>query len=94
MTMETITQSMNADQSEEVYIRHRWPWVIALKYLVNRIGLPTALVIFGLGVWTGHIPSPFMDIAHSLEDHVMQTDTVLDLLIANQKLLITMQAAR
>lgn len=83
----TVTRTLsdhaiNTDQSEEAYIMNRWPWIIAFKYLMNRVGLPTFLVMFGLGVWTGHIPSPFMDIAASLNAHVHQTDKLLALLIA------------
>lgn len=66
--------------SGEAMIVQKWPWLIAVKFLFDKVGLPTALVLFGLGVWTGWIPSPFLDIAAALEQHVQQTDVMLDLL--------------
>lgn len=66
--------------NNEAIIVQKWPWLIAVKFLFDKVGLPTALVLFGLGVWTGWIPSPFLDIAAALEQHVQQTDLMLDLL--------------
>ncbi len=76
-----LTQNTNKDIiSGEQMILEKWPYLVAIKYLFDKVGFPTALVLFGLGVWTGHVPSPYLDIAQSLEKHVIQTDKMMLLL--------------
>lgn len=71
------TINVNTEQTPDQVVQSRYPWLVAVNWMINKIGLPTGLVLFGVGVWTGHVPSPYLDIAHSLERHVQQTDQVI-----------------
>lgn len=71
------TINVNTEQTPDQVVQSRYPWLVAVNWMINKIGLPTGLVLFGVGVWTGHVPSPYLDIAQSLERHVQQTDQVI-----------------
>ena len=63
---------MITEQTTDQVIQSKYPWLIAVNWMINKVGLPTGLVLFGVGVWTGYIPSPYLDIAQSLGRHVEQ----------------------
>lgn len=45
-----------------------WAW--------NKFGLATLLIIFGLGVFTGLVPSPLSDIQAAVETHRVDTKSM------------------
>lgn len=70
--------NVNTEQTPDQVVQSRYPWLVAVNWMINKIGLPTGLVLFGVGVWTGHVPSPYLDIAQSLERHVEQSDRMIE----------------
>lgn len=77
----------------EGYILRRWPWLLMARWLFDKIGLPTLLILFGLGVWTGHIPSPFLTLAEKMDQRLVQTEQTMQLLYKNQEIMMRNQEA-
>ena len=72
------TINVNTEQTPDQVVQSKYPWLVAVNWMINKIGLPTGLVLFGVGIWTGYVPSPYLDIAQSLERHVEQSDRMIE----------------
>lgn len=77
-----LEKYVNGDKA----VLERYPWLMAVKWGFDKVGMPTMLVAFGLGVWTGWIPSPLLDMAQALNQHVEQTGDLIEILKAALKL--------
>lgn len=80
-----MEQIAEAYVNTEKAVLGRWPWLAAVKWATDSIGLPILLVLFGMGVWVGWVPSPFLDMTKAMIEHNQQTVQMVELLIANQK---------
>lgn len=80
-----MEQIAEAYVNTEKAVLGRWPWLVAVKWATDSIGLPILLVLFGMGVWVGWVPSPFLDMAKVMVEHNQQTTQIVELLVANQR---------
>ena len=60
------------------------PWYVRAFVTV---GLPTALVVVGLGIWTGYVPSPLAK-EDTLKQHVQQAGDLAVPIKANHRVLL------
>ena len=77
---ETLVEAVTSRIDGDAYILQRWPWLYAAQWAFNKIGMPTILIVFGMGVWTGQISSPLTDIATDIRTSVVQTDKLIRLI--------------
>lgn len=75
-----MEQDLGTYTNGDKAILAKWPWLAAVKWSFDKVGLPILLILFGLGVWTGWIPSPMMDMAQAMTKHVEQTEVLIQLL--------------
>lgn len=58
-------------------------WVKSASYLIKDIGLTTFVVLFLLGIWSGHIKSPF---SHGIANNTMLIQQNQGLILASNEL--------
>ena len=76
MTEKLKEQYVNGEKA----IVDRWPWLVAIKWTFDKIGLPFLLIMFGLGVWSGLIESPLTTLAETMVEHTAHTEELIKLL--------------
>jgi hypothetical protein len=82
-----MTERLREDYiNGERAIVERWPWLIAIKWMFDKVGMPAILIIFMLGAWSGVIETPLTDITATLVQHTQQTERLIDLLEINREL--------
>jgi hypothetical protein len=76
MSDKQVNEYVNGERA----VLNRYPWLLATKWVYDKMGLPTLLIVFGLCIYTGLVPSPLTDLANALLDHVKQTDELIEIL--------------
>lgn len=48
--------------------------LVNIIYAVQKLGLPTVLSLVFVAMITGFVPSPLMEMQHSINEHIVSTD--------------------